>query len=101
MLPHRPASTATGSFASSSHHSTTRCDMPSTQPGPNSEHRVATYNKGCRCSSCVAAKNAAARRIRSSRRVAEADPRLLRCPECGMSFLGERGLNVHRTVQHY
>lgn len=74
--------------------------MPSTKPGPNSEHRVATYNKGCRCESCVAAKNAAARRIRSSRRSDAANPRLMRCSECGLMFVGERGMNVHKTALH-
>lgn len=74
--------------------------MPSKQPGPNSEHRVATYNKGCRCDSCVDAKNAAARRIRSSRRANQSDVRLLRCSECGLMFIGERGMNVHKTMLH-
>lgn len=74
--------------------------MPSTKPGPNSEHRVATYNKGCRCETCTAAKNAAARRILSKRRSGTANPRLVQCPTCRMFFVGERGLNVHRTVMH-
>jgi len=74
--------------------------MPSKQPGPNSEHRVATYNKGCRCDQCKDAMNKASRALRSRKRVREGGERLLRCAECGLTFTGERGLNVHRSWVH-
>lgn len=74
--------------------------MPSRQPGPNSQHRVATYNKGCRCELCVEAKKRAWRKIRSNRRIATEDPRLRRCPECGLSFMSGRGFTVHQTTVH-
>jgi len=74
--------------------------MPSKTPGPKSEHRVASYNKGCRCETCCRAKRDAIRLIRQGRRERQDLPLVWECPYCSFKFATKRGMTVHKTFIH-
>lgn len=64
--------------------------------GPNSTHRVSTYNSGCRCESCKEADRERQRRWRRKRRKNRArQPDDVMCIECGLFFRIE-GLGQHQ-----
>lgn len=63
------------------------------------EHRIASYNKGCKCDDCLAANRAARRKQRQRQRAA--DPNYTAsCWICGDKFLNDRGLSRHIGALH-
>lgn len=63
------------------------------------EHRIASYNKGCKCDECMEANRLARRAQR--RRQRAADPTYtVGCWICGDSFLSHNGLQRHIGAVH-
>jgi uncharacterized C2H2 Zn-finger protein len=67
--------------------------------GYERQHRIASYNKGCRCETCTEANRKARAHHRKAERLR--DPaNTVKCSWCGDMFKAEKNMKQHRTRIH-